>query len=142
MPAVNNPSPGPFPGNPALDRIMSIAQRAGRWGILGMVLLATQEIIYCSTHFSVQQLMSSLGTLGWEVTLIGVLADTKRLKDMTATVAAEAKIDRAVLSTTLPGPNVKAESADPAVQRAIETQVANGRSQAKAIIEQADKPAV
>lgn len=111
------PNGHPVPG--VLDRMLELGQKAGKYGILGLTLMMGSEIVGVVREPNWQQFQSALYSLGIELTLIGVLANTKRLKDMTATVAAEAKIDRHLISSSLPGRNVSPTSEDPAVQREL-----------------------
>jgi len=99
--------------------MLELGQKAGKYGILGLTLMMGSEIVGVVREPNWQQFQSALYSLGIELTLIGVLANTKRLKDMTATVAAEAKIDRHLISSSLPGRNVSPTSEDPAVQREL-----------------------
>lgn len=112
-----------------IDRLVELAQKAGKWGIAGLCCLMAQSLIAFAIHpVTLQGVGDLLGTMGICLTLIGVLANTKRGNDMTATIGAESKIDRAVVASEL-APNavpVVARSADPAVDREIKKQINGG----------------
>lgn len=114
----------------ALDKLVEVAQRAGKWGIIGLCFLMGQALLGfvsdIGTWHSLKDFCASLaslfGSMGIGLTLIGLLANTKRGNDMTATIGAESKIDRAkiasVLDGTLPS-EILPVSADKAVNREI-----------------------
>lgn len=121
----------------ATDKFIDLAQRAGKWGIAGLVFFLLQALgIFvegASQWHSVRDAIHSFGdlagTVGLCLTLIGVLSGIKRGNDMTATIGAESKIDRASIATALPNApaiDVMPQSADPAVQREITKQL-NGK---------------
>lgn len=105
------------------EKAIELGQRAGKWGLVGLGFLVLQSIAAFVSHPSWETAGDVFGTIGWALVLFGILANTKRLKDMQATVAAESKIDRAVISQSLPGPNVPPTSSDRAVQREIDRQL-------------------
>jgi hypothetical protein len=116
--------------NKFTQALFDLAERAGKWGIPGVFLILMRSVIDLIRHFGWDALESCLETWGVGLIVIGVLASTKKLKDMTVTNAAEAKIDRAVIvaNTTPGGAAVVPQSSEPAVNREIEKQlrVSNG----------------
>jgi len=109
-----------------MDKFVEFAQRGGRWGIAGLFAWVAKAAIVMVAHPSLDSAADVLGTLGWSLTLTGILANTKRGNDMTATIGAESKIDRAVIATAVAGPEAAAvipKSSDPAVDREIKKQL-------------------
>lgn len=115
------------PGS-SIDKMVELAQKAGKWGIAGMVILTLKGALVCAIHPTWDSATDALGTAGWSMTLIGVFANTKRGNDMTATIGAESSIARAAIATALPASVVPVvpESSDPAVNREIKKQM-NGK---------------
>lgn len=111
-----------------LEKAIELGQRAGKWGLVGLGLLVLQSVAVFLSRPSWDSAGGVFGTVGWTLVLAGILANTKRANDMQATTAAEAKIDRAVISQSLPGPSIPPTSADPAVQRVIDKQLATTAS--------------
>lgn len=119
-------------GDPRLglmEKAVELGQRAGIFGMIGLTFLILKEVIFLFAHFNLDNLANGLGMIGLYLAIFGILANGYRLKHMTATVAAEAKIDRTVISAQLPGPTVPPTSYDPAVQREIGHQIRNGKGE-------------
>jgi hypothetical protein len=120
-----------------MGKFVELAQKAGRWGVFGLFCFLLQGVaIFVKSApqwHNFWDFVGSLGDLagsfGIGLTLIGVLGGVKRGNDMTATIGAESKIDRASIATGLPNApviEVVPQSADPAVQREITKQL-NGK---------------
>lgn len=113
-----------------IERAVSLGQRAGYYGLAGLLFLTVREVVRCISHFTLDQFGESCGYVGLYLVLFGILSNTKRLKDMTVTVGAEAKIDRAKVMDTvrraLPdnasGPTITA-SADASINAEIKKQL-------------------
>ena len=104
--------------------LFDLAERAGKWGIPGVFLICLRSLIDLVRHFGWDAAESCLETWGIGLIVMGVLANTHKLKDMTVTNAAKAEIDRSVIiSAVTPGPPVIPSSPDPAVTREIDKQV-------------------
>jgi orotidine-5'-phosphate decarboxylase len=112
----------------SVEKIVEVAQKAGKWGIAGLVVLMIKSAIMVIAHPSLDSATDALGIVGYSLALIGVLANTKRGNDMTATIGAESKIDRAAIATALDtttASKVIPVSSDKAVDREIK-KIQNG----------------
>ncbi len=106
------------------DRLMGIAQHAGKWGAAGLSAFTVQSVLKFAAHPSIDSAADALGSLGWQLIAVGLVADAKRIKTMTANNGADAAIGRAVIASQLPGPDLPVSASDPAVQRELERRVA------------------
>ena len=104
--------------------IFDLAQRAGKWGIPGVVLLCMRSVIDVVRGPSWNSIESAITTIGVGMILVGVLANTKKLKDITVAVAAEASVARTEIANATPGPCIPLPvSTVSAVNREVAKQV-------------------
>ena len=118
------------------DKIIEVAQKAGKIGMFGVGILIVKSIVIIVEHFAwnrafLDTALDELGSIGYYCVALGVLAGVKRGNDMTAVIGAESKIDRAEIANGLDGGiKVSPVSADPAVQREIVKQQNGGHVEA------------
>lgn len=117
----NNPQTPPGYQN---GGVLSIATRAGKWGAIGLGFAALGSLanFLFPNVPDIGDLKQFFAWGGMSLGLWGLAAQAKRGTDMQVTVAAESKIDRAVIANAVTPANVTvvAASDDPAVQHEIE----------------------
>jgi hypothetical protein len=65
--------------------VLDLAQRAGKWGIPGVLLLCIRATIDVCRKPGWDTIESGITTWGVGLILVGVLANTKKLKDLSVT---------------------------------------------------------
>jgi hypothetical protein len=118
-------------GAQSLGAIPSLLMRGGKLGGAGIMVAALGKLAkFIFPHLpDIDDLVQFFLWIGVGLGVMGLSAQTSRGTDMQATVAAEAKIDRAVIANAVTPPEVVIlpMSDDPAVQNEIDRRMSGPR---------------